>query len=81
MRDSQGLVFMILLMWVGEQELYARFCITSFMTLCVLVPQCFRFPLLRFGKFFILFSFLYYIWWYIFLRMCECVVLLYFILL
>ena len=74
MRDSQGLVFGILLSWVGEQVWYARFCITSFMTLCVCVPQCFRFRLLRFGKFFFFFSFLR---WYIFLRLCECVVLLY----
>ena len=36
MCDSQGLVFGILLSWVGEQVLYARFYITSFMTLCVL---------------------------------------------
>ena len=81
MRDSQGLVFWILLLWVGEQVLYARFCITSFMTLCVRVPQCFRFHLLRFRKFFFFFSFIYFIWCHIFLCLCEGVVLLYLLLL
>ena len=57
MRDSQCLVFGILLLWVGEQVLYARFCITSLMTLCVCVPQCFRFCFLRFGTFFFFFPF------------------------
>ena len=34
-RDAQGLVRGIKLLWVSEQGMYARFCIISFVTLCV----------------------------------------------
>ena len=77
MLDSQSLVFRIFLSWVGHHVLYACFCITSLLTLCVFVPQCFRFCLLLFAKFFFLFSFSYFLRWYIFLCLCECVVLPY----